>query len=125
MSELLCAIPAPASHTKPKQSMKKILIPIIALCVSTAFAADVKVTKTTQDTKGTVTEYEPGKTLTIKEDAGPQSYHWTKTVTYVDSGGKTLTEEQARARIKVGKILGIQYVVDGTRRIIHRVVVND
>ena len=26
---------------------------------------------------------------------------------------------------KVGKILGINYVVDGTRRIVHRIVVND
>ena len=105
--------------------MKKIIIPILALFTFAAFAADVKVTKTTQNAKGTVTEYEAGKTLTIKEESGPQSYHWTKTVTYVDSSGKPLTEEQAHTRIKVGKILGIQYVVDGTRRIIRRVVVND
>jgi len=109
--------------------MKKIIIPILALCVSTVFAAD-KVETTTTTTKttttnGTLHEYAPGKTFIVKETSGPVMYRYGKTVTYVTRKGTPLTEEQVRTRIKVGIPVSVHYMTEGENRVISRVEVDD
>lgn len=106
--------------------MKKIIIPIIALCASAAFAADVVETTTTTTTgAGTITEYSPGTTFIVKETTGPVTYGYGKTVTYVTRTGKTLSDEDVRTRIKVGAPVTVHYTRDGERRVISRVVIDD
>ena len=107
--------------------MKKIIIPILALCVSAAIAADVVETTTTKTTTttGTLHEYAPGKTFIVKETSGPVQYRYGKTVVYVTKGGKTLTEDQVRTRIKVGIPVHVHYLTEGDHRIISRVEVDD
>ena len=64
--------------------MKKILIPILALCASAAIAADVvekTTTITTTTGNGTITEYVAGKTFIVKETSGPMAYRYGKKVT--------------------------------------------
>ena len=107
--------------------MKKIIIPILALCVSTALAADVVETTTvkTTTTTGTLHEYAPGKTFIVKETAGPVTYQYGKTVVYVTKKGTILSEDQVRTRIKVGIPVSVDYMIDGDNRVISRVVVDD
>src|SRR5438477_416450 len=78
-----------------KHPMKKILIPLMTLCASFAIAADTETTTTTKTTtsRGTISEYAPGKTFIVKETSGPVTYRYGKKVTYVTRGGKTLSED--------------------------------
>ena len=107
--------------------MKKIIIPILALCASVAIAADVTqetTTKTTTST-GMISEYAPGKTFIVKETSGPVTYHYGKTVTYVTKKGTALTEDQVRTRIKVGSPVSVHYMTEGDNRVISQVIVDD
>lgn len=80
--------------------------------------------KTTTGT-GTITEYVPGTTFTVKETTGPVKYRCGKTVTYVTQSGKTVTEDAVKTRIRVGLPVSGQYVLDGENRVISRVVIDD
>jgi hypothetical protein len=115
--------------TNKKQPMKKIIIPVLALFTFGAFAEDrvekTTTTTTTTTTRGTITEYAPGKTFIIKEESGPVTYRYGKEVVYVTKGGKTLTEDQVRTRIKVGIPVSVHYIKDGEHRVIRRVEVDD
>ncbi len=107
--------------------MKKIIIPFLALCVSAAIAADVVETTTTKTvtTTGTIHEYAPGKTFIVKETSGPVTYRYGTKVVYVTKKGTILTEDQVRARIKVGIPVSVHYVLDGDNRVISRIEVDD
>lgn len=108
--------------------MKKVIIPILALCASVAIAAEVTTetttTKTTTST-GTVHEYSPGSTFIVKEETGPVNYRYGKSVTYVTKSGKTLTDDQVRTRIKVGAPVSVHYITEGDHRVVNRVVIAD
>jgi len=106
--------------------MKKLLIPILALCASAAIAADVtETTTTTTIGDGTISEYSPGKTFIVKEKSGPVTYRYGKTVTYVTRKGKVLTDDDVRTRIKVGIPVHVHYATEGENRVINRVEVDD
>ncbi len=109
--------------------MKKIIIPILALCVSAAIAADLVETTTTKTTtttgNGTITEYAPGKTFIVKETSGPVTYHYGKTVTYFTRSGKALTDAQVRTRMKIGIPVWVHYNTEGDNRVITRIEVDD
>lgn len=118
--------------------MKNILIPILALCATAAFA-DVTTEKTTTTTadgasstttttttgSGTITEYTPGTTFTVKESTGPVQYHYGKSVEYITRSGKHLSDDEVRTRIKVGVPVHVHYGREGERRVINRVTIDD
>ncbi len=116
-----------AGSNKPTNIMKKILIPMMVLCTSVAFAAEVTETTTTKTTTstGTISEYAPGKTFIVKETSGPMTYRYGKSVTYVTKKGKTLSEDQVKTRIKVGAPVSVHYMTEGDARVISRVEVDD
>jgi hypothetical protein len=120
----------------------KIKLYSIALAIitsSAAMAQDSTTTKTTTvnpngstQTKietttgsGTLTEYVPGTTFIMKETSGPVTYVYGKTVAYVTKSGKVITENDMKTRIRVGIPVSVQYVLDGSNRVISRVVVDD
>lgn len=107
--------------------MKKLIIPFLTLCVSAAIAADIVETTTTKTvtTSGTIHEYAPGKTFIVKETSGPVTYSYGPKVVYVTKKGTILTDEQVRARIKVGIPVRVGYLSDGDRRVINRIEVDD
>ena len=91
-----------------------------------AFAADtVSTTTTTTTSTGTVAEYAPGSTFVVKETSGPVKYRYGKQVTYVTKGGKTLTDDEVRTRIKVGAPVSVHYSTEGEDRVISRVEVDE
>src|SRR4051812_26535741 len=112
------------------RKMKKILLPILALCASAAFAADAVQQSTTTTTKtttstGTVSEYAPGTTFVVKESSGPVTYRYGKTTTYVTRSGKKLSDDEVRTRIKVGAPVSVHYITEGDNRVINRVEIDD
>jgi hypothetical protein len=74
---------------------------------------------------GRLTEYVPGTTFIMKETSGPVTYVYGKTVAYVTKSGKVITENDLKTRIRVGFPVSVQYVLDGSNRVISRVVVDD
>lgn len=104
--------------------MNKILIPILALCATSVFAADSLKT-TTITSRGTVTEYRPGETFVVKEGSGPVTYRFGKATTYVTKSGKTLSDDEVKTRVKEGTNVSVHYSNDGDTRIIERVEVDE
>lgn len=81
-------------------------------------------TKTTTAT-GTITEYAPGKTIIVKEEAGPKTYTIGDKVVYVTKGGETIPEAEVRARMRVGAHVHVHYLKNGEGMTVSRVVVDD
>jgi hypothetical protein len=107
--------------------MKKTILSlaIAAVASSLALADDVKTTTTTTTSTGTISEYSPGQTFIVKESSGPVTYRYGKKVTYVTKKGKTLSDDEVRTRIKVGRPVHVHYATEGDARIINRVEVDD
>ena len=114
----------PNSKNRHIQMNKSALSIACALVVaSTAFAADVVTTTTTST--GTIHEYSPGTTFVVKESSGPVKYRYSKKVTYVTKGGKTLTDDEVKTRIKVGVPVSVHYATEGEDRVINKIEVDD
>jgi hypothetical protein len=99
-----------------------------AMVTFVVFAQTEKTTTTTTTTTtgaGTITEYSPGSTFVVKETSGPVSYRYGDKVTYVTRSGKTLTDDEVRARVKVGIPVNVHFSAEGKDRIINRVEIDD
>ncbi|MHA3773284.1 hypothetical protein ACXR0O_17260 [Verrucomicrobiota bacterium sgz303538] len=113
--------------------MKKTLLTLAcAVIASTVFAAEVTETKTKTTTTtggtigtGTITEYTPGTTFIVKEKSGPVKYKYGKHVTYVTKGGKTLSDDEVRTRVKIGAPVHVHYGTEGEDRVIDRVEIDE
>ena len=82
-------------------------------------------TTSTTTSSGTITEYTPGSTFVMKETSGPVTYRYGKKVTYVTKGGKTLSDDDVKVRVKVGSPVHVHYSKDGDARVIDRVEIDD
>jgi len=116
--------------------MKKSLIALAcALIVPVAFAqttttektttsTDVPATSTTTETttyeSGTVTTYEPGKTIVVKGPEGPLSFALGTAANVVDATGKAIT-----APLRAGQKVKVYYNGPTEHRVVQRVVVED
>ncbi len=100
----------------------------LAFAAFAAFAVHAETTTTSTTTtttgNGTITEYTPGSTFTVKEESGPVHYRYGKKVEYYH-GGKVLSEEDVKTRVKVGGKVHVHYDRDGDARVIHRIDVDD
>lgn len=108
--------------------MKKQLLTIgLALATPFAFAQTSSTTTTTTTTEGTgtITTFTPGETIVLKETAGPKTYRFGKTVTYVTRSGKTFDEETVKTRIKVGVPVRVHYVGEGDAMMVDRVTLDE
>ena len=104
--------------------MKKVILSI-ALAVAAPFAwAQVSETTTTEG-NGTITEFTPGRTIVLKETAGPKHYRFGKRVTYVTRSGKELDEATIRTRMKVGVPVRVHYAGEGDSMLVDRVILDE
>ena len=80
-------------------------------------------TTTTTSTDGTVTTFEPGKTIVVRRVGvtDPISYVLGKTVRYVNKAGA----EIEASTIKPGSRVHVYYDGTGETRVVNRVVVDD
>jgi hypothetical protein len=80
-------------------------------------------TETTTDTTyaaGTVTTYEPGKTIVVKGDQGPVSFVLGTAAHIVNTTGKVVT-----APLRTGQKVRVYYTGPTESRTVERVVVED
>ena len=108
--------------------MRKMLL-TIALAIVAPFAwgqvSQTTTTTTTTEGSGTITEYTPGSMIVLKETAGPRTYRFGKTVTYVTRSGKVLDEDVVRTRVKIGVPVRVHYVGTGDNVMVDRVILDE
>jgi hypothetical protein len=86
-------------------------------------ATESTTTTTTTSSDGTVTTFEPGKTIVIRRVGvtDPISYALGKTVRFFNKAGATIEA----ATIRPGARVHVYYDGDGEARVVNRVVVDD
>ena len=77
-------------------------------------------TTTTTYSSGTITTYEPGKTIVVKSEKGPVSFALGTAARVVDGAGKILT-----APLRSGQKVRVYYTGTGEQRVVERVQVED
>jgi len=85
-------------------------------------SSKTETTTTTTSTEGTVTTFEPGKTIVVRR-AGvtdPISYALGKTVQYVNRAGRTIEASMIRPGVPVH----VYYDSTGDTQVVNRVVVD-
>ena len=75
---------------------------------------------TTTYSAGTVTTYEPGKTIVVKSEEGPVSFALGTAARIVDGAGKIVT-----APLRAGQRVRVYYTSPTEKRVVERVVVED
>jgi len=104
---------------------KQFLTFAVALVAPFAFAqTSTTTTTTTTESTGTITTFTPGQTIVLKEESGPRTYKFGKTVTYVTKSGQTLDEDAVRTRIKIGVPVRVHYVGEGDNMMVDRVILD-
>ena len=82
--------------------------------------ATTETTTTSTTASGTVTTYEPGKTIVVKSDEGPVSFALGTAARIVNGAGKIVT-----APLRAGQKVRVYYTGTGDRRVVERVQVED
>ena len=77
-------------------------------------------TTTTTYSSGTITTYEPGKTIIVKSEKGPISFALGTAARIVDGAGKIVT-----APLRSGQKVRVYYTGAGEQRVVERVIVED
>lgn len=77
-------------------------------------------TTSTTYTAGTVSTYEPGKTVVVRGDEGPVSFALGTAARVVDTAGKVIT-----APLRAGQKVRVYYTGPTESRTVERVVVED
>ncbi len=98
-----------------------ILSATIGCAFSVAVAAETVIETREVTSNGTISAFEPG-TFVIKSESAPApvSYHYSKSIQYVDEDGRVITRET----IKPGVPVTVHYVREGDRMVANRVVVH-
>ena len=112
MITLACAMIAPIAFAQTSTTTTE---------QTTTAAAPATTTETTTTySAGTVTTYEPGKTVVVKSDAGPVSFALGTAARIVDGAGKIVT-----APLRSGQKVRVYYTGTGEKRVVERVQVED
>jgi ABC-type oligopeptide transport system substrate-binding subunit len=82
--------------------------------------ATTETTTSTTYTAGTVTTYEPGKTVVVKSDEGPVSFALGTAARVVDGAGNVVT-----APLRAGQKVRVYYTGPTESRTVERVIVED
>ncbi len=77
-------------------------------------------TTSTTYTAGTVTTYEPGKTVVVKSEQGPVSFALGTAARVVDTAGKVVT-----APLRAGQKVRVYYTGPTDSRVVERVIVEE
>lgn len=87
---------------------------------TTAPAATATTTTSTTTAAGTISEFTPGSQIVVKTSSGgPATYSISKTTTFVDEAGNTVSYET----IRPGTPTTVYYVTEGGRPVVSKVVV--
>jgi len=107
---IACALVAPLAFAQTSTTTTE---------TTTEPATTTQTTSTTY-TAGTVSTYEPGKTVVVKSDQGPVSFALGTAARVVNGAGKIVT-----APLRAGQKVRVYYTGPTERRTVERVVVED
>ena len=107
---IACALVAPLAFAQTSTTTTE---------TTTEPATTTQTTSTTY-TAGTVTTYEPGKTVIVKGEQGPVSFALGTAARIVDGAGKIVT-----APLRAGQKVRVYYTGPTEHRIVERVIVED
>jgi len=107
---IACALVAPLAFAQTSTTTTE----------TTTEPATTTQTTSTIYTAGTVTTYEPGKTVIVKSDQGPVSFALGTAARIVDGAGKIVT-----APLRAGQKVRVYYTGPTEKRVVERVVVED
>jgi hypothetical protein len=112
MIALACALVAPVAFAQTSTTTTE---------RTTTSSAPVTTTETsTTYSAGTVTTYEPGKTIVVRSSEGPVSFALGTAANIVDGAGKVVT-----APLRAGQKVRVYYTGPTEKRTVERVVVED
>jgi hypothetical protein len=83
-------------------------------------ATTTETTTSTTYTAGTVSTYEPGKTVVVKSEQGPVSFALGTAARVVDTAGKVVT-----APLRAGQRVRVYYTGPAESRTVERVIVEE
>jgi hypothetical protein len=107
---IACALVAPLAFAQTSTTTTQ---------TTTEPATTTQTTSTTY-TAGTVTTYEPGKTVIVRGEQGPVSFALGTAARIVDGAGKVVT-----APLRAGQKVRVYYTGPERERVVERVVVED
>jgi hypothetical protein len=107
---IACALVAPLAFAQTSTTTTE---------TTTEPATTTQTTSTTY-TAGTVSTYEPGKTVVVKSDQGPVSFALGTAARVVNGAGKIVT-----APLRAGQKVRVYYTGPTEHRTVERVVVED
>ena len=107
---IACAVVAPLAFAQTSTTTTE---------TTTEPATTTQTTSTTY-TAGTVTTYEPGKTVVVRGEQGPVSFALGTAARIVDGAGKIVT-----APLRAGQKVRVYYTGPTESRTVERVVVED
>ena len=107
---LVCALIAPLAFAQTSTTTQE----------TTTTSAPATATETTTYSTGTVTTYEPGKTIVVNSEQGPVSFVLGTAARIVDGAGKIVT-----APLRSGQKVKVYYTGTGEQRVVERVQVED
>jgi hypothetical protein len=110
MITLACALIAPVAFAQTSTTMTE----------QTTTAPVTTDETTTTYSSGTVTTYEPGKTIVVKSEQGPVSFALGTASRIVDGAGKIVT-----APLRSGQKVRVYYTGPTEKRVVERVQVED
>jgi hypothetical protein len=111
---LICVLVAPLAFAQTSTTTTE------ETTTSTKPATTTETTTTTTYTAGTVTTYEPGKTVVVRSEQGPVSFALGTAARVVNTAGKVVT-----APLRAGQKVRVYYTGPTESRTVERVVVED
>lgn len=108
---IACALVAPMAFAQTSTTTTE---------TTTEPATTTQTTTSTTYTAGTVTTYEPGKTVVVRGEEGPVSFALGTAARIVDGAGKIVT-----APLRAGQKVRVYYTGPTEHRTVERVVVED
>lgn len=111
---LACALIAPVAFAQTSTTTTE------QTTTTAPAAATTTTTESTTYSDGTVTTYEPGKTVVVKGEGGPLSFALGTAARVVDGAGKVVT-----APLRAGQKVRVYYTGPTEKRVVERVVVEE
>jgi hypothetical protein len=108
---LVCALAAPLAFAQTTTTTEQ---------TTTTEPATTTQTTTTTYAAGTVTTYEPGKTIVVRSEEGPVSFALGTAARIVDGAGKVVT-----APLRAGQKVRVYYTGPVEHRTVERVIVEE
>ena len=108
---IACALAAPLAFAQTSTTTTE---------QTTTLAPATTTETTTTYSAGTVTTYEPGKTIVVRSEEGPVSFALGTAARIVDGAGKIVT-----APLRSGEKVRVYYTGTGEKRVVERIQVQE